>query len=84
MAMNDEDYFGTQQRILMFARLVRTEDLEGFLQRVGTAHALGPILDPTRYRDAMSNLQSLERLAAGLRHFQKVVEEVALEAADRG
>ena len=35
----------------MARQLLQTHDLEGILRAIGDAHALGPVLDPTLYRD---------------------------------
>ena len=50
--------FATLARVLADSK----DDLEWVLATIQHAHALGPVLDPTAYRDGMQNLQDQEEL----------------------
>lgn len=69
--MNDADYTSTQYQLMILATIVSGLDLDGFLKRIDMAEAAGPILDPTMYRAAMTNLNSIKRLAIAANEFRK-------------
>lgn len=74
--MNDAEYQATQGALLSLAGMIAQLNLPAFLARIETAHAAGPILDPTMYRDALDNLRSIERIArAALPLREAVLEE---------
>lgn len=51
-------------RLLMLVDLLTDIDLEGILAEVSHTDALGPILDPTAYRDMLQNGDHLHALEA--------------------
>lgn len=62
--MTDGEYRICQDLLLNLARIaLLMPDLELFLQRIGTAQAVGPIVDPTLYRQASGNLEGIQELA---------------------
>ncbi len=69
--MDDAEYKAVQDRLLQLAVLAGcgTFDLRGFLARVDRAETVGPILDPTLFRDASGNLSKIRRLAEALLPF---------------
>lgn len=69
--MNDADYTSTQYQLMVLATIVSSLDLDGFLKRIDMAEAAGPMLDPTVYRAAMTNLTSVKRLASAANEFRK-------------
>lgn len=71
--MNDVEYRSTQNQLLIVASLVRELDLDGFLERINKAEAIGPIVDPTLYRAAMANLSVIKSLASAANVFRKEV-----------
>ena len=75
--MSDTEYSATQQGLMTLCGIARMYDFHGFLARIGTAHAVGPIVDPTRYRDAMKNLQAIEDLARAAAAFKAAIEKAA-------
>ena len=78
--MNNEEYIMTQRQLLLMASLVREMDLDGFLERIETAYALGPMLDPTLYKRGVDNLEIVRRIAEAARKFKATAEEVCGEA----
>ncbi len=86
--MTDEEYgetqqhAETQQHVVMIATLVKYMDLDGFLERISLAHSVGPILNPTLYRDAIDDMSKIETLADALRTFQATAKEVLEEESD--
>ena len=75
--MDDEQYAQTQGQIMLLASALLALDLDGFLARIGRAHALAPILDPTLYRDGVGNLTKIEDVARALRQAQASIRAVA-------
>jgi len=78
--VNNEEFITTQRQLLLMASLVREMDLDGFLERIGTAYALGPMLDPTLYKRGVDNLEIVRRIAEAARKFKATAEEVCGEA----
>lgn len=78
--MSNEDYLATQNQISLYAGLLRELPLAGFLERLGHAESVGPLLDPTLYRDALASgkLDLLRGTAEALRRAQ--VEIAKIEA----
>lgn len=77
--MSEEEYTQTQHTIQMIAGLVADLPLEEFIAIVEQAQAAGPVLDPTRWRQATDNLARLETMADGL----LTVKLVALELREK-
>lgn len=70
--MSDEEYQRTQESLVSLAALaLLLPDLSRFLERIVEAHALGPFVDPTRYRRGMANLAKIETLARAAHAFQR-------------
>jgi hypothetical protein len=78
--MTDLEYHGTQQGLLLVAGMVRQWDFAGFLERIGTAHAAGPVIDPTLYRAAGEKLSAIEDLARAAATFKKASDEFHAKA----
>lgn len=62
--MTNEEYQATQEMLLQAARMLDVLDLNTFRDRIRVAESLGPVLDPTLYRDGHRRLQALDELAA--------------------
>jgi hypothetical protein len=74
--------FGRKPRTLQILAMVVVDmDLEGFLARIETAEATGPVLDPTLYREAGEKLADVQALAEACKVFR---DEVRRQAADKG
>lgn len=73
--MTDEEYQKTQDEIITIATKIEKLDLTSFLERISKANTLGPILDPTAYRDAFDNLRGIEKIARLLVSIKEYVPE---------
>lgn len=74
--MSNAEYIVTQQQLLLMASLIKELNLDGFLARIETAYALGPILDPTLYKKSAENVETVHRIAVAARNFQMEVKKV--------
>ena len=83
--MTDEQYSATQVYILsIYQQLSLLQlDLDGYLGRVSVAHALGPMLDPAAYRNAMDNMLILADMAKALYPAYGVINELGEAALER-
>ena len=79
--MSNAEYIATQQQLLLMASLIKELNLDGFLARIKTAYALGPILDPTLYKKSAENVETVHRIAVAARNFQMEVKKVTEEEA---
>jgi hypothetical protein len=78
--LSDENYALMQAQFeLMGGLLVKLPPIGKFIERIERAETVGPIVDPTLYRDAMGNLENIKRLA---RAFLGVQQEVARQIAE--
>ncbi len=68
---------------LRMAVMLPREALERAVQNIERAHTLGPVLDPTRYRDALQrgNLERTKKTMAALHALVSVLQEVERTAA---
>ncbi len=74
--MDRQEYLQTQQQLIALSSVVVDIDLDEFVNMIGKAEVVGPIMNPTNYVKAMNNMSDLRRLAISLRPFQKVVKEI--------
>ncbi len=74
--MDNDQYLEVQQQLVSLARIVREMPLGAFVNKIARAEALGPIVDPTLYRQTMDTVQILGRLASALLLFQEVAREI--------
>jgi hypothetical protein len=77
--MDNAQYEATYRTLQILAIVVVDMDLEGFLARIETAEAAGPVLDPTLYREAGEKLAEVKALAEACKVFR---DEVRRQAAD--
>ena len=85
MTMTDEEYTTTMHQLFLMAGLIRELDVNGFLERISTAEAAAPILDPTLSRAAGPKLEIVKAVAFGAQQFQKALpslEEVKAAEAE--
>jgi hypothetical protein len=76
----DKDaYQMTQDLMLNTARTILVLPLGQFLNAARRAEAIGPILDPTAYREGGEVLGRMIRIASALYDAQKVIAEVDAE-----
>ena len=70
--MSDEDYLQAQHTMLTMLPLLIDIDFEGFLARASLSESLGPIIDPTLYRQGAVRLQNIKALAEAFGAVQEV------------
>lgn len=68
--MTNEEYETTQQRLALLGEFTRDLDLAGFISKAETALAMGPIVDPTAWRKAVSRLEQILGLARAAERVQ--------------
>ena len=73
--MTNEEYLQAQHTLTMMAEILKGVDLTAFINRINRAEAIGPILDPTLYRDSMERVSALKETAQAARGFQKASED---------
>lgn len=66
--MNDIQYMQTQKELIEVVEALYRLDLQAFIQRIETAHATGPILNPTLYRLGMESMDKIQRLASAAQY----------------
>ncbi len=78
--MDETTYKATQDQVLMLVTLSAMLPLEEFLQAIARAETLGPILDPTLYRDFLysDGRESLDFIKEAAARFLEV-KRLALE-----
>jgi hypothetical protein len=79
--MDNAQYEATYRTLQILAMVAVDMDLEGFLARIETAEAAGPVLDPTLYREAGEKLADVKALAEACKVFR---DEVRRQATDKG
>lgn len=78
-----QDYTRAQTELTTIANLILHTNLELLIARGQAAEAVGPILDPTLYRQAAEALGRILRIAGAAQDFKKVVEREFREAGWR-
>lgn len=59
------------------AQLIPIEQAQKALNTISLSHALGPIIEPTMYRDmGLDNLEQQQILAEGFLAFRKAIDQV--------
>jgi len=76
--MTDNEYAITRAFVEAFVNLVagHTLDWDGFLDRIERADAVGPVLDPTAYRDGQANMHLIRDLARATQAYQTRIKEI--------
>ena len=72
------DFKGETDRMLLAARFLASVNLDKIIETISDAHSYGPILDPTKYRDALSrgDMDRVNRLAQALIEPRKIMREM--------
>lgn len=83
MTMSNDEYMRTQSTIVLVGTLVRSLDLPGFLSRIELAEALGPITDPSLYREAGPKLHEIKNAAQLLLPLNKALRGSGPEALEQ-
>lgn len=71
-SITEEDYIQTQQQIVLLAWMVKDMPLDAFLAAISLADSVGPLVDPTLYREAHLKMDAVREAAEALRGFQRV------------
>lgn len=71
--MIKEDYQQTQEQIRLIAQIVVDMPLMDFIIEIIHAETIGPLANPTLYRQAACNLAKIKSLAEALLPFQTQV-----------
>lgn len=71
--MSDMTYQATMDRLAMLAGLLEDEPIAEMLRDLDRVDTIGPILDPTGYREGMRNVQEQRELLSALREVQEIV-----------
>lgn len=80
LQITDDQYAATQAQVELLSRLLLSIDpatLDAFVARANSMHTLGPILDPTLYRDAVGKLDEVIGCAEALRTARAAVDRIA-------
>jgi len=80
--ISEEDYIQTQHSLVTLASIVKDMQLAAFINQANLAETLGPILDPTLYREAGSQLNDVKELAESLLPFQIEIKRQLRKAED--
>ncbi len=72
--ISKEQYVQTQMSLVTFASLVKDMPLTGFINQANLAESIGPIVDPTLYREAGAQLNDVKALAESLLPFQNEIK----------
>jgi len=73
--MTDEEYQLTQAQLNIAVGMIRALPLDEFLDRLSEAESVGPILDPTLYRESIKHAESVHRIAEAALKLQRVANE---------
>lgn len=75
--MTDEDYCTTVEVLKTVAGLLMQMDLASARDRMERADTLGPVMDPTLYRQAMDGLRAQRVLVDAGLDFQRAIRSVS-------
>lgn len=83
--LSDDEYQTTQDQIFMLAEFADTLPLDAFRSRLEHADAVGSILDPTLYRQALQSgkLDAVREVAEAAHDFQKAFRKARDRIAER-
>lgn len=76
------DFKQEADRLVTISGMFETVDIDGILHMVEHAHTIGPLLDPTRYRDALDRgvLDKVAELARAAKRVVAIHEEMREKA----
>ena len=75
--ISSSDYTAAQTQIIVLAKVVRQIPLDEFLAAGAKAEALGPMLEPTLYKERIEGLVLIQRLAKALVPFKEEADRLA-------
>lgn len=83
--MDRQEYIAAVNLVQIAAGLLSQVDLVGVLNAIEHADAFGPILDPTLYRQASTNLADVRRLVEAARPLEvEHARQLAAARLERG
>ena len=80
--MNEAEYRAELHSILTMAALIGKLKIYKVLRAMERAETLGPIADPTLFREASSGLQRQKEIVEAALRFQQAIEAIMGEASD--
>lgn len=80
--MTSREYLNAQQLLQMVAGMLSAIDIDAFLARIDAAETVGPIVDPTLFREAMGKLEKVKHLAMAARPLIKEAQRQLEEEDD--
>jgi len=80
--ISEEDYVQIQLSLVTLASIVKDMQLAAFINQANLAETIGPILDPTLYREAGQRLNDVKALAESLLAFQNEIKRQLKKAED--
>ena len=81
--MTDEEYHATVEALKTISGLLMQMDLVSVRDRMERADTLGPVLDPTLYRQSMDGLKAQRVLVDAGLAYQRAVHRAVAVAAER-
>ena len=79
MSIDAHQYMAHLTQVTALASCVEDIPVSDMLQHITWIHTVGPILDPTAYRNRMGNLDQQERLLRSLAPFVATVKALKAE-----
>lgn len=70
--MTDEEYLSAQHLLVVMRATAETIDVEGVLRSIARAEAMGPIMDPTLFREAIDRLRFIRKVAEAVRTLKAI------------
>jgi hypothetical protein len=74
--LDHDDFEMTITRLRLLLTGARGIDIDGFLATIQRQHTVGPVLDPTMYRDAHGGLRNLQKLGEAARPLVKLTQDI--------
>lgn len=76
MTMGQVEYSATQAQLLLVGGIVADMQLEEFINAIGHAETVGPVLNPSLYLQTSQTVAHLKDMAWALLEFKRVVLKV--------
>ncbi len=76
--MDNELYAATQNILMGAAATVATLPLDDFIEAIDRAEVVGPLVDPTLYKQSSETMGIIKTIAEAGRKFQKTVLETGI------
>lgn len=73
--MHDREYLFALEQMKMLTGLMMRLDIDGLIERMERADVVGPVVDPTLYRQAAEALRQQMAMAKAARDFQTAIRK---------